>query len=142
MKISGKNSYISLIGAVLSAVVAVCEIIYGAVYSQYADFVVVGTYLIGAALMAAYVFTNTKFTAWLNLLSVVFSGFGMGLFITNSYNVWADTWGNLTQYGSLTGAFSFFNSQGGPYPAVAIIVLGLLSVILGIVSCFGRKENA
>ncbi len=87
-------------------------------------------------------FTNTKFTAWLNLLSVVFSGFGMGLFITNSYNVWADTWGNLTQYGSLTGAFSFFNSQGGPYPAVAIIVLGLLSVILGIVSCFGRKENA
>ncbi len=142
MKISGKNSYISLIGAILSAVVAVCEIIYGAVYSQYADFVVVGTYLIGAALMAAYVFTNTKFTAWLNLLSVVFSGFGMGLFITNSYNVWADTWGNLTQYGSLTGAFSFFNSQGGPYPAVAIIVLGLLSVILGIVSCFGRKENA
>ncbi len=142
MKISGKNSYISLIGAILSAVVAVCEIIYGAVYSQYADFVVVGTYLIGAALMAGYVFTNTKFTAWLNLLSVVFSGFGMGLFITNSYNVWADTWGNLTQYGSLTGAFSFFNSQGGPYPAVAIIVLGLLSVILGIVSCFGRKENA
>lgn len=142
MKISEKNSYISLVSAILSAVVAVCEIIYGAVYSQYADFVVVATYLVGAALMGAYVFTSNKLTEWLNLLAVVFSGFGMGLFITNSYNVWADTWGNLTQYGSLTGAFSFFNSQGGPYPAVALIVLGLVSVILGIISCFGRKENA
>ncbi len=141
MKISGKNSYISLISALLSAVVAVSEIIYGAVYSQYADYVVVATYLVGAVLMGAYVFTNNKFTEWLNLLGVVFSGFGMGLFITNSYNVWADTWGNLTQYGSLTGAFSFFNSQGGPYPAVALIALGLVSVILGIISCFGGKEK-
>ena len=79
---------------------------------------------------------------WLNLLGVVAAGFGLGLFITNRYNVWADTWGNLNQYGSLTGAFSFFNSQGGPFPAAALIVLGLAASICGVISCFGGKENA
>jgi hypothetical protein len=142
MKVTGKNSIIALIAAVLSVVTAIGEIIYGVKYSQYADYVVVLTYIVGGALFAAYALTNTKITEWFNLAGVVFSGFGLGLFITNSYNVWADTWGNLNQYGSLTGEFSFFNSQGGPFPAVALIVLGLVSVILGVVCCFGRKENA
>lgn len=129
-------------GAVLAVVAAVGETIYGLAYAQYADFVVVLNYLLGAALLAAYAFTNSKLTYWLNLLGVVGTGFGLGLFITNSYNVWADTWGNLNQYGSLTGAFSFFNSQGGPFPAAALIVLGLAAAICGVISCFGGKESA
>ena len=130
-----KSAKLAVVGAVLAIVAAVGETIYGFVYAQYADFVVVLSYLLGAALLAAYACTNKKFTCWLNLL-------GVGLFITNSYNVWADTWGNLNQYGSLTGAFSFFNSQGGPFPAAALIVLGLAASICGVISCFGGKENA
>ena len=140
--LKSSSAKLAVAGAVLAAVAAVGETIYGFAYAQYADFVVVLSYLLGAALLAAYAFTNTKLTYWLNLLGVVGTGVGLGLFITNSYNVWADTWGNLNQYGSLTGAFSFFNSQGGPFPAAALIVLGLAAAICGVISCFGGKESA
>ena len=140
--LKSKSAKLAVAGAVLAIAAAVGETIYGFAYAQYADFVVVLSYLLGAALLAAYAFTNKKFTYWLNLLGVVAAGFGLGLFITNSYNVWADTWGNLNQYGSLTGAFSFFNSQGGPFPAAALIGLGLAASICGVISCFGGKESA
>lgn len=86
---------------------------------------------------------TTPVTDWSCLLGVIAIGFGMGLFLTNSFNVWADTWGNLQQYGSIVGAFNFFNSQGGPIPAVALIVVSLLAAVCGVISCFtGKKEAA
>ena len=125
VKGKGVSATIALAGAALAVVAAVGEIIYGAAYEQYADFVVVLCLLAGAV-----------------LLGVIAIGFGMGLFLTNSFNVWADTWGNLQQYGSIVGAFNFFNSQGGPIPAVALIVVSLLAAVCGIISCFTGKKEA
>lgn len=136
-----KSEKLAFVGAVLAIMTAIGEIIYGATYAQYADFVVVLSYLLGAGFWVAYIATNCIVTEWFNLIGVAASGFGLGLFITNSYNVWADTWGNLNQYGSLTGAFSFFNSQGGPFPAVILIVLGLVATICGVICCFSGKES-
>ena len=72
---------------------------------------------------------------------MIVAGFGLGLFVVNSFNVWADAWGNLQQYGSIVGEFNFFNSQGGPIPAVILIVLALAAEICGIISCFRGKET-
>lgn len=145
MKKSGGKSFsakVALIGAVLAVAAAVGEIIYGMTYEQYADFVVVLCLLGGAVLWGCYTFMDNKVTEWFGLLGVCVAGFGMGLFVANSFNVWADTWGNIQQYGNLTGAFNFFNSQGGPIPAVVIIVITLLAVVCGIISCFTGKESA
>ena len=97
----------------------------------------------GAVLLGVYAFIDHPVTDWSCLLGVIAIGFGMGLFLTNSFNVWAVTWGNLQQYGSIVGAFNFFNSQGGPIPAVALIVVSLLAAVCGVISCFtGKKEAA
>lgn len=53
-----KSAKLAVVGAVLAIVAAVGETIYGFVYAQYADFVVVLSYLLGAALLAAYACTN------------------------------------------------------------------------------------
>lgn len=137
---SGARS--AFVGAALAVVAAVAAIIYGAVYEQYADFVVVLCLLGGAALWAAYALVDKACTEWFCLLGEAVAGFGLGLFIVNIYNVLADTWGNLQQYGSLTGAFNFFNSQGGPIPPVAITAVALAACIFGIMSCFKGKETA
>ena len=143
VKGKGVSATIALAGAALAVVAAVGEIIYGAAYEQYADFVVVLCLLAGAVLLGVYAFIDHHVTDWSCLLGVIAIGFGMGLFLTNSFNVWADTWGNLQQYGSILGAFNFFNSQGGPIPAVALIVVSLLAAVCGIISCFtGKKEAA
>lgn len=141
---NGKKSFsakIALIGAALAVVSSVGEVIYGMTYEQYSDFVVVLCLLGGAALWGAYAFIDNAVTEWFGLAGVGVAGFGFGLFITNSFNVWADTWGNIQQYGKLTGAFNFFNSQGGPIPAVLLIVLTLAALVCGIISCFTGKES-
>ena len=125
------SARLAVVGAVLAVVAAVGETIYGFAYAQYADCVVVLSYLLGAALLAAYVFTNTKLTYWLNLLGVVAAGFGLGLFITNSYNVWADWYGGFTMYGS----------RGGIGPVIAIMVILLAGCITGTVSCFTVRRD-
>lgn len=146
MKLSIKNkgfgALIALIGAVVALVAAVGCIIYGAAYEQYADFTVVLCLIAGAVILAAYALADAAVIDWFNLLGVAVVGFGTGLFLVNSYNVWADTWGNLSQYGSLTGDFSFFNSQGGPIPAAILIILGLVAAVCGIIACFVGKEAA
>ena len=142
INVKSLSAIAALIGAVLAVIAAVGEIIYGSMYEQYSDFVVVLCLLGGAALLVTYAFVDKKIAEWSCLLGVAATGFGLGLFIANSFNVWADTWGNLQQYGSLTGAFNFFNSQGGPIPAVIIIVLVLISAVCGIISCFTGKETA
>ena len=136
------GAYLALIGGCLAVLAAVAEIIYGAKYEQYADYTVVLTLLAGGALLGVYALCSFPGSDWFGLLGVIAAGFGLGLFLVNSFNVWADTWGNLQQYGSLVGEFNFFNSQGGPFPPVILIVLGLAAEICGIISCFKDKEAA
>lgn len=144
MKFSFKDmsagARIALIGGCVAIIAAIVEIIYGAKYEQYADYTVVLTLLSGGALMGVYALCSFRTSDWFALFGVIVAGFGLGLFIVNSFNVWADAWGNLQQYGSLVGEFNFFNSQGGPIPAVVLIVLGLTAEVLGIISCFKGKE--
>ncbi len=132
---------IALVGAVLAVIAAIGNVIYGATYEQYADYMVVLTLLLGAAFLVGYALIDNGVTEWFGLLGTLSAGFGMGLFLVNSYNVWADVNGNLQQYGSLTGDFSFFNSQGGPYPAIALLLLALLAAVCGIISCFKEKKG-
>jgi hypothetical protein len=141
MKGKSFSAKVALIGAVMSAISAVGCLIYGLTYNQYFDFVVILCLLAGAGLLAVYALIDRDVTEWCSLLGVGASGFGLGLFIANSYNVWADTFGNILQYGSITGAFNFFNSQGGPIPAVILILLGLIAYIFGIIACFSGKED-
>ena len=138
-KMSG-SAKAALIGGCAAILAAVAEIIYGVKYEQYADYTVVLTLLAGGALMGAYALCTFRAADWFGLLGVITAGFGLGLFIVNSFNVWADTWGNIQQYGQLTGEFNFFNSQGGPIPAVILIALCLAAEVCGIISCFKGKE--
>lgn len=139
----GKSLKSALIAAVLSIVTAAASLIYGLTYSQYLDVVVILCLAAGGVLLAVYAVADTALTYWFGLAGVLVSSYGLGLFIVNIYNVVADTWGNLSQYGTLTGDYNFFNSEGGPVPVVVIIVLGLLAALAGIVSCFaGEREVA
>lgn len=142
LKEKGFSAKIVFIGGIIAVICAVGNIIYGAMYEQYADFVVVLSMLAGAALLGVYTFFDQWLINWFGLLGTVAIGFGTGLFLTNSYNVWADTWGNIQQYGSIVGEFNFFNSQGGPIPAAILLVLGLTAAVCAIISCFGGKETA
>lgn len=120
----------ALAGAVLSAVAAVADLIYGLVYSEYFDSVVLLCLVASAVCLGLYAFMNKAATEFLNLLSVLALGFGLGLFFLNSYPVWADWWGHFDMYGS----------RGGVGPVISIIVVIVVAAICGIVSCFGRKE--
>ena len=120
----------ALAGAVLSAVAAVADLIYGLTFSEYFDSVVLLCLVASAACLALYAFMNKAATEFLNLLAVLALGFGLGLFFLNSYPVWADWWGHFDMYGS----------RGGVGPVIAIVAVTLLAAICGIVSCFSRKE--
>ncbi len=141
-KAKGMGTIFALASAVLAIAAAIASIVYGATYEQYADYMVVLTLVLGAALMIVYAAIDNCITEWTNLLGTISTSFGMGLFLVNSLNVWEDVNGNLQQYGSLTGDFNFFNSQGGPYPAIAIIVICLVAAICGVISCFKAKKEA
>lgn len=120
----------ALAGAVLSAVAAVADLIYGLTYNEYFDSVVLLCMAGGTVCLALYALMNKAATEFLNLLAVLALGFGMGLFFLNSYPVWADWWGNFDMYGS----------RGGVGPVITIMVITLVAAICGIVSCFSRKE--
>lgn len=140
-KITEKINNITVISAILAVVTAILAFIHGIIYKQYFDIAVILALLIGAALWVVSTIIDNKVTAWFGLLGELCSAFGIGLYITNSYNVWADTWGNISQNGVLFGTFNFFGSEGGPVLPVIIIVLGLGACICGIISCFKGKEN-
>lgn len=120
----------ALAGTVLSAVAAVADLIYGLIYSEYFDSVVLLCLVASAVCLALYAVMNKVATEFLNLLAVLALGFSLGLFFLNSYPVWADWWGHFDMYGS----------RGGVGPVIAIIAITLVAAICGIVSCFGRKE--
>ncbi|MCD8326816.1 MAG: hypothetical protein LUC90_09115 [Lachnospiraceae bacterium] len=143
MKINKNFSKLPVAGAAMAVIAAIGCIIYGNVYAQYADWAVVLTMLLGGCLLAVYALIPGCVTEWFSLLGTLCTAWGMGLFLVNSYNVWADVWDNLNMYGRLSGDFNFFSSEGGPIPVIVLFILALISVILGVISCFkSRKEAA
>ena len=121
----------ALAGAVLSAAALIGFTVYGMMY-DYFDTVVFLTLALGVAGMAAYALADKVWSELLNLAAVACITFGMGLFFLNSYPVWADRLNNITMYGA----------RGSLVPVVAIILLCFATAILGIASCFTRKEAA
>ncbi len=121
----------SLAGAGAALITAAAFCIYGAVYSQYADAGVAGFLLLGAAASLAYTFIDGTIADLGSLAGAFCVSFSMGLFFVNSYNVWADWYGN----------FHMYSSQGGIAPVIALLILYLVSIISNIVSCFAGKEE-
>ena len=126
----GISALTGLAAALLTALTLIGCCIYGAVYNEYFDLAVVGMLLLGAVAFGAYALTDYAWTQYINVAGVFFVSFSMGLFFLNSYEVWADWYGNFDMYGS----------RGGLTPVIILLVLHFLSVICGIVSCFIRKE--
>lgn len=124
------SAIISLAGASVSIIALIGFCIYGAIYHEYFDFVVMGCLLLGAVGAGTYALIDHPVTEILNVFAVFFVSFGMGLFGLNSYNVWADWWGNFTMYGS----------RGGLVPVIILFICYFLAIICNIVSCFTRKE--
>ncbi len=125
-KISAK---LSLICAGLNLITLVAFCIYGVVY-DYFDSVVCLAFILGVVCFALYALVDKLFTEILNLAGVFCVTFGVGLFFLNSYPVWADRLNNITMYGS----------RGTLVPVVTIMILCFVTALVGIVSCFTRKE--
>ncbi len=142
MKINKNFSLLPLISAGFGLVTAIGCVIYGMVYAQYADWAVVLALVVGAVLMAVYTMFPNQVTDWFSLAGTLCMCWGLGLFIVNSYNIWADVNGNLQQYGSLFGDFNFFSSEGGPVPVIILAVLALAAIVTGIVVCFQNRKEA
>lgn len=124
------SAKVGLVGALASVVTAAAFIIYGVMYNEYFDTVVLACALLSAGGLAAYALLDGGIVEYLNLGGVFCLSFGMGLFFLNSYPVWADWYGNFTMYGS----------RGGVTPVIAILVLMMVTLLCGIISCFTRKE--
>lgn len=123
--LSEKSGLISL---GLNLIAFVAFIIYGMLYN-YLDAVVLATIGIGALGMAGYLFLRGKWTEMLNLLAVVSTSFGLGLFFLNSYPVWADRLNHISMYAS----------RGTLVPVVAIMILLVATIVSAIISCFNAK---
>ncbi len=121
----------ALAGAVIALIGMIAFCIYGAAYAQYADVGVAGFLLLGAVASACYAFVDMKITELGSFVGTFCVSFAMGLFVINSYNVWADWYGN----------FDMYNSEGGVVKVILLLVLYLAAIICNIVSCFTRKEK-
>ena len=128
VKASGVSAKLSQFSALLGLVSLVAFCIYAAVF-QYFDLVVLLTIALGVVCMEGYVLSSARAAQLLNMFGVACYAYAVGLFFLNSYNVWADWYGNFTMYGS----------RGGIAPVVAIMVLLLVCCIAGIISCFTAK---
>ena len=131
MKGKSVSAKLSLIAVAVNLITLIAFVIYGTIYS-YMDSMVVLSLLLGAVCGLAYALVDKKATEFLNLVQVLLVSYGVGLFFLNSYPVWADRLNNITMYGS----------RGTLVPVVAIILLCFATAILGIASCFTRKEAA
>lgn len=145
MKITDKKfsagSMTSLIAAGLSLIATIAFLIYGTVYPVYFDAAVVIFLLLGVAGFAAYALWDSDIANILPLIAVLCGSIDMGVFFLNSYPVWADWWGNINMYGSADGSFNMYGSQGGVTPVIIILVITVLSILCGIVTCFMRKNK-
>ena len=131
MKGKSISAKLSLAAAAITLITLIVFVIYGAIYS-YLDSVVILALALGVVCAAAYGLVNHKAVEFLNLVQVLLVSYGVGLFFLNSYPVWADRLNNSTMYGA----------RGSLVPVVAIILLCFAAAILGIASCFTRKEAA
>ncbi|WP_294536318.1 hypothetical protein [uncultured Pseudoflavonifractor sp.] len=131
MKGKSISAKLSLIAAALNLITLIAFVIYGTIYS-YMDSVVVLSLLLGTVCGGVYALVDRKAAEFLNLAQVILVSYGVGLFFLNSYPVWADRLNNITMYGA----------RGSLVPVVAVILLCFATAILGIASCFTRKEAA
>lgn len=137
----GGGSMTGLIAGGLSLIATIAFLIYGTVYPIYFDAAVVIFLLLSAAGYAAYALLNSDIADIIPLAAVLCGGIAMGVFFLNSYPVWADWWGNINMYGSADGSFNMYGSQGGVTPVIIILVITVLSILCGIVTCFMRKNK-
>ena len=131
MKGKSISAKLSLIAAALKLITLIAFVIYGTIYS-YMDSVVVLSLLLSTVCGGVYALVDRKAAEFLNLAQVILVSYGVGLFFLNSYPVWADRLNNITMYGA----------RGSLVPVVAVILLCFATAILGIASCFTRKEAA
>ena len=131
MKGKSISAKLSLIAAALNLITLIAFVIYGTIYS-YMDSVVVLPLLLSTVCGGVYALVDRKAAEFLNLAQVILVSYGVGLFFLNSYPVWADRLNNITMYGA----------RGSLVPVVAVILLCFATAILGIASCFTRKEAA
>ena len=131
MKGKSISAKLSLIAAALNLITLIAFVIYGTIYS-YMDPVVVLSLLLSTVCGGVYALVDRKAAEFLNLAQVILVSYGVGLFFLNSYPVWADRLNNITMYGA----------RGSLVPVVAVILLCFATAILGIASCFTRKEAA
>ena len=131
MKGKSISAKLSLAAAAVTLITRIVFVIYGAVDS-YLDSVVILALALGVVCAAAYGLVDHRAAEFLNLVQVLLVSYGVGLFFLNSYPVWADRLNNITMYGA----------RGSLVPVVAIILLCFAAAILGIASCFTRKEAA
>lgn len=131
MKGKSISAKLSLIAAALNLITLIAFVIYGTIYS-YMDSVVVLSLLLSTVCGGVYALVDRKAAEFLNLAQVILVSYGVGLFFLNSYPVWADRLNNITMYGA----------RGSLVPVVAVILLCFAAAILGIASCFTRKEAA
>ena len=131
MKGKSISAKLSLIAAALNLITLIAFVIYGTIYS-YMDSVVVLSLLLSTVCGGVYALVDRKTAEFLNLAQVILVSYGVGLLVLNSYPVWADRLNNITMYGA----------RGSLVPVVAVILLCFATAILGIASCFTRKEAA
>lgn len=131
MKGKSISAKLSLIAAALNLITLIAFVIYGTIYS-YMDSVVVLSLLLSTVCGGVYALVDRKAAEFLSLAQVILVSYGVGLFFLNSYPVWADRLNNITMYGA----------RGSLVPVVAVILLCFATAILGIASCFTRKEAA
>lgn len=131
MKGKSISAKLSLIAAALNLITLIAFVIYGTIYS-YMDSVVVLSLLLSTVCGGVYALVDRKAAEFLNLAQVILVSYGVGLFFLNSYPVWADRLNNIIMYGA----------RGSLVPVVAVILLCFATAILGIASCFTRKEAA
>ena len=131
MKGKSVSAKLSLIAVAVNLITLIAFVIYGTIYS-YMDSMVVLSLLLSTVCGGVYALVDRKATEFLNLVQVLLVSYGVGLFFLNSYPVWADRLNNITMYGA----------RGSLVPVVAVILLCFATAILGIASCFTRKEAA
>ena len=130
-KLANRGARKSAIAAVITLVALVAFLIYGIMYPVYADYTVMIFYALGIACFAGHVFWDHPIAEVLPPCGVALTALAMNLMFLNSYTVWADWYGNFDMYGS----------QGGITPVIILMVLSLIAIIAGIVSCFSRKTK-
>lgn len=131
VKCKSTSAKLGLVAAAAALVSLIAFLIYGAMYSAYADYGV-GLFLaLGLAAYVAYILFDGPVFDFMPLIGVFCSSFGIGLFAINAYPVLGDWYGNFNMYGS----------QGGITPVVVILVITLISILFGIITSFTRKHK-